>query len=81
VTTAIFTGVPALTAVPTTAALNFSLSASSPAATGGLATFTGALAARVGNYFGGSLAGTTYRGAIAPGGVAWWQGWTSYARN
>jgi len=80
-TTAIFTGVPALTAVPTTAALSFSLSASSPAATGGLATFTGALAARVGNYFGGSLAGTSYRGAVAPGGVAWWQGWTSYARN
>jgi hypothetical protein len=80
-TTAIFTGVPALTAVPTTAALNFSLAASSPAATGGLATFTGPLAARVGNYFGGTLSGTAYRGAVAPGATAWWQGWTSYARN
>lgn len=80
-TTALFSGIPALTAVPTTATLNFSLAASSPAATGGLATFTGALAARSSNYFGGTLSGTAYRGAVAPGGTPWWQGWTSYARN
>lgn len=33
------------------------------------------------NYFGGTLANTTYFGAAQPGGTKWWQGWTSYATN
>jgi hypothetical protein len=80
-TTALFSAVPALTAVPTAAGLNFTPAAGSVLGTGGLSTFTGALAARTANYFGGTLTGTSYRGAVAPGGTAWWQGWTSYARN
>ena len=46
-------------------------------ATGGLATFTGKLAAAAGT----TVAGTTYLGAAQPNGTKWWQGWTVYARN
>ncbi|MDF1501912.1 fibronectin type III domain-containing protein [Roseisolibacter sp. H3M3-2] len=77
----LFTAVPALGTAPTAAGLNFAPAAGSPLASGGLSTFTGALAARVANFFGGTLAATAYRGAATPGGTAWWQGWTSYARN
>jgi hypothetical protein len=37
--------------------------------------------ARLANYFGGTLAGTTYRGAAGAASAAWWSGWTSYAIN
>jgi hypothetical protein len=45
--------------------------------TGGLATFTGAIAAKAGTF----ITGTAYRGAADPGGARWWEGWTSYADN
>ena len=32
-----------------------------------------------GNYFGGTLANTTYFGAADPAGPKWWEGWTNYA--
>ena len=51
--------------------------AASPAASGGLATFPAAVAARAGTF----ITPTTYRGAAAPGGTKWWAGWTTYADN
>ncbi|MGZ8492166.1 MAG: fibronectin type III domain-containing protein [Gemmatirosa sp.] len=59
------------------AALDWTPAASSPAATGGLATFTGALATKAGT----AILGTAYRGAAAPGGAKWWASWTNYAAN
>lgn len=70
----------ALPATPTNAAsLDWSPAASSPIATGGLSAFTAdpRIAARVGTF----ITPTAYRGAAAPGGTKWWEGWTSYARN
>jgi hypothetical protein len=67
------------TLLPTnpTAAANFDWSPAnnSAMATGGLNTFPAAVAARAGTF----VVPTTYRGAAAPGGVKWWEGWTSYA--
>jgi hypothetical protein len=57
--------------------LDWSPSATSPLATGGMATFTGALATKAGTF----VTGTAYRGAAAPGGTKWWAGWTEYAVN
>ena len=68
----------------TAAAFDWSLSATSAAATGGMATFSGNLATAAaaplasGN---GTVAGTSYLGAVAPGGVKWWSGWTVYAQK
>ncbi|HUQ81592.1 MAG TPA: fibronectin type III domain-containing protein [Gemmatimonadaceae bacterium] len=80
-----FTAFPAtVTATTTATAFDWTPAAGSAAATGGLAAFTGKLAAKVaaplasGN---GSIAGTAYLGAAAPGGTKWWDGWTRYARN
>lgn len=70
----LFAGLPA---APTTASLDWTPSATSPARTGGLAVFTGLLATRSG----GAVTGTSYRGAADPNGAKWWQGWTSYATN
>ena len=70
----------ALPATPTNgASLDWSPAANSPIATGGLATFAAdpRIAARVGTF----ITPTVYRGAAAPGGPKWWEGWTSYARN
>ena len=68
----------AFAAQPTTAEqLDWTPAAASPAATGGLATFSGAMATKAG----GAVAGTTYRGAADPAGARWWQGWTVYADN
>jgi hypothetical protein len=48
--------------------------------TGG--TLPAPLSNRVSNYFGGTLAGTTYRGAVEPDAVTqWYSGWTVYYRN
>ncbi|MDX2185215.1 MAG: hypothetical protein SFW08_14650 [Gemmatimonadaceae bacterium] len=83
------------TAMPTAPAANAAVSgfdwqpgATSPLAAGGSGAFTALTGAngaliqnRVTNFFGGTLAGTTFRGAAAPGGTKWWQGWTSYARD
>ncbi|HEX4935757.1 MAG TPA: hypothetical protein VFV33_21405, partial [Gemmatimonadaceae bacterium] len=76
-TASFFAGVPALGTAPTAAGLDFSIAAGSPAATSGLATFSGALQARAGAF----VVPTAYRGAAAPAGPRWWQGWTNYARN
>lgn len=76
-----FTSLPAAGTVPTLATLDWSLSGASPARTGGLTTFPTRVAARMTNYFGGTLAATAYRGAADPAGAKWWAGWTNYARN
>ena len=75
--TSLFTALPA---APTNAAsLDWSPAANSPISTGGLSSFTSdpRIAARVGTF----ITPTAYRGAAAPGGTKWWEGWTSYARN
>ena len=66
-------------AVPatTTASFDWTPTAGSPAATGGLTVFTGNMATAAGTF----VQGTAYRGAAAPDGTKWWAGWTNYARN
>ena len=59
------------------AGLDWQPSATSAARTGGLAAFTGALAAKAGSV----VTGTSYRGAADPSGARWWASWTTYARN
>ncbi len=77
-TTALFTAFPATIGTTTTAAaFDWTPAASSAAATGGLATFTGKLATAAGT----AATATAYRGAAAPGGTKWWQGWTTYAQQ
>jgi hypothetical protein len=76
-TGSLFTGFPARPAAPTLATMDWTPAPASPAATGGTGAFTGTLLA-VGGTF---VTGTAYRGAAAPGGEKWWQGWTSYARR
>ena len=61
----------------TTSQFDWSLSLTSPARTGGLAAFTGALATRAGTV----VAATPWRGAANPDGTKWWAGWTIYADN
>lgn len=74
----VFTAIPAVGAAPTSiASFDFTPVAGSAIATGGLATFTGAIAAKAGTF----VTGTAYVGGVAPGGPKWFQGWTSYARN
>ncbi len=72
----LFASIPATGSVPS-GAFDFTPAAGSPIAAGGLATFTGKLAAKAGT----AVTGTTYLGAAAPGGAKWWQGWTIYVRN
>jgi hypothetical protein len=80
-TAALFTALPALGASSATAAsFNFAPSAGSPLATGGLSAFTGGIAARAGTGA-SAITPTTYRGAAAPGGDRWWEGWTNFVRN
>ena len=79
---ALFTALPAPVAPTTVASLDWTPSAGSALATGGMASFTGTpIAGRVTGYFGGTLGGTAYRGAADPAGAKWWQGWTAYARH
>ena len=59
------------------ASFDWTPSASSPIATGGLQTFSGNMATAAGTY----VTPTAYRGAAAPGGTKWWAGWTNYAKN
>ena len=74
----LFTAFPAtIDATTTAAAFDWTPPAGSPAAAGGLATFTGKLATAAGT----AVTGTAYVGAAQPGGTKWWQGWTAYARN
>jgi hypothetical protein len=74
----LFTAIPAVGATPTSVAdFDFTPAAGSPIATGGLATFAGAIQTKAGTY----VTPTAYLGAVAPNGPKWWTGWTSYARN
>jgi hypothetical protein len=74
----LFTTVPAQATVPGgITAFDWMPAASSPIATGGLATLPG----KIGTKGGTVVAGTSYLGAAAPGGAKWWAGWTAYARN
>jgi hypothetical protein len=74
----LFTAFPATVDGSTTAAaFDWTPPTGSPAATGGLATFSGKLA----NAAAAAVTGTSYLGAADPGGTKWWQGWTAYARN
>jgi hypothetical protein len=61
----------------TAAAFDWTPATTSPAAGGGLSTFTGKLATASGTV----IAGTAYRGAANPTGPKWWQGWTVYTRQ
>lgn len=74
---ALFTAAPVNPA--NTEALDFTPPSGSPATSGGLATFTGALATKAGTF----ISGTSYRGAAPPSGndVRWWAGWTNFAAN
>lgn len=77
-TASLFVGIPGIGAAPTSvSAFDFTPAAGSPIATGGLATFTGAILAKAGTF----VTPTAYVGGVAPGGPKWFQGWTSYARN
>jgi hypothetical protein len=77
-TTSIFTAFPANVGTTTTAAqFDWTPAASSAAGSGGLTAFTGKLATAAGT----TVAATAYRGAAAPGGPKWWQGWTIYAQQ
>jgi hypothetical protein len=83
--TSVFPGaLPTRTTDPVTAAsLNLQPAASSPAATAGVASFTGtAIANRVGTYLGGAVTATTYVGAIDPAAtIRWYEGWTAWVRR
>jgi len=77
-TSAILTAFPASVTTTTTAtAFDWTPPASSAAATGGLAAFTGKLQTAAG----AAVTATAYRGAAAPGGAKWWAGWTVYAQQ
>lgn len=75
----LFTALPAGATAPTAANFDWSPASSSPIATGGLSSFASdpRIAARAGTF----IVPTAYRGAAAPGGTKWWEGWTNYARN
>ena len=74
----LFTALPPVGVSPTGAAqLDWTPLAGSPAATGGMSTFAGLIAARAGT----TITPTSYRGAADPAGAKWWAGWTTYVRN
>ena len=80
----LFVNVPsAATPVTNGFAFDWRPAAGSALRTGGTgATLPGLVPNRVNNYFGGTMAGTTYRGAIAPDApTQWYAGWTTYYRN
>lgn len=76
-TASLFTAFPVRPAAPTLASMDWTPPAGSAAAAGGTGAFTGTLATIGGTF----VTGTDYRGAAAPGGEKWWQGWTNYARR
>lgn len=69
-----FVALPADTNNTSAASFDWTPSATSASRNGGLATFTGTLAARAG----AAVTGTAYMGAADPNGPKWWQGWTTY---
>ena len=77
-TASLFTAFPTtVDATTTETVFDWRPAPASAAATGGLATFTGKLATKAGTF----VTGTSYVGAAAPGGDAWWNGWTIYRQN
>jgi hypothetical protein len=77
----LFAGLPTAGTAPTLPTLDWTPSASSPLRLGGLTTLPTRVAARVNGFYGGTIQGTSYRGAADPAGTKWWAGWTNYARN
>ncbi len=80
----LFTNVPAAaTTIPNGFAFDWRPAVGSALRTGGTgATLPGLVPNRVTNFFGGTLAGTTYRGAVDPDqATPWYSGWTAYYRN
>ena len=74
----LFTALPGPGVAPTgPSSFDWTPAAGAAIATGGATTFTGKIAAKAGS----AVVGTAYVGAAAPGGVKWWAGWTTYARN
>jgi hypothetical protein len=74
----LFTAFPAtINASTTVASFDWTPAAASPAATGGLNAFTGLIQTRAGTF----IQPTPYRGAAAPAGPKWWEGWTAYFQN
>lgn len=81
----LFTAFPAtVSATTTAAAFDWTPVAGSAATAGGLAAFSGKLTTATASPLAsgnGSIGGTSYVGAAAPGGAKWWANWTTYARN
>lgn len=78
-TASLFTAFPATTSETTTAsAFDWTPVGTSPAASGGMTTFSGKLATKLA---GSTVTGTSYLGAAAPNGTKWWAGWTVYAQK
>jgi len=77
-TSTLFTAFPATISSSTNAAsFDWTPTATSMAASGGLTTFAGKLATKAGTV----VSGTAFVGAANPAGPKWWTGWTVYARN
>lgn len=73
----------AATEIANNATLDWTPVAGSLLTTGGTgATLPGRVPTRVTNFFGGTMAGTTFVGAADPAATdKWWTGWTAYYRN
>jgi hypothetical protein len=80
---ALFNTLPTSTTNVTAANVNMKPLAGSPAASGGLNSFTGTpLSTLVNNFFGGSMTATSYVGALDPAAATdWYAGWTNWVRN
>lgn len=70
----LFTSIPASLEPSGDPRINWRPAGGSPLASGGLTNFSGTLATRAGTF----VVPTSYRGAAAPGGPAWWDAWTVY---
>lgn len=80
----LFVNVPAAaTTIPNNFAFDWRPAQGSILATGGTGTtLPGRIPTRVTNFFGGTMAGTTYVGAVDPAAATpWTSGWTVYYRN
>ena len=75
-----FTGALPTAATPVSDA-NLNVVPGTAAATAGATTLDALVGARTAGFFGGTLTGTAYAGAVAPGGTPWYQGWTNFDRD
>ena len=79
-TTAQFAAFPAqVTDATTVAAFDWTPTATSALASGGLTPFTGKV--QTAASIAPTLSATSYLGAAQPGGAKWWAGWTTYLRR